>query len=131
MGVLNVLEVGQLLWWVDHNTATEGTVTVTSVEKSQFAVLYQGRTYVRPYSALGTKLFYTSQLPKREITTVKACSNCFLRYSGECTSLRNELCEDYRAKQTITKVEMDEWPTHGDATAFRIKKRKPIKKEKW
>ena len=144
-----MLVVGQFLWWVDHNTETEGKVIVTRVEKEYFSVKYKGKEIARPYSVLGTKLFYSPQLseisqatpkppqaasniPQEQSKPVtKACSNCFLHYSGECTSIRDELCEDYRARQVVSKEEMSDWPEYGDATAFRIKKRKPIKKEKW
>ena len=123
-----MLEVGQFLWWIDHNTKAEGKVVVTRVEKGYFSVKYKGKEIARPYSVLGTKLFYTPQLtqtvqptsePSQAISEIpheqsqpatKECSNCFLRYSGECTSIRNELCEDYRARQASSKEEMRYWP---------------------
>ena len=59
----------------------------------------------------------------------KSCANCFLRFSGECTSLREELCEDYRARQTIPQEEIDAWPEFGDVTTFRLRKYKELKKK--
>jgi hypothetical protein len=127
-----MLTVGQVLWWVDDRTNTEGTVTVVRVDKTQFAVKYKGKEYIRDYAVLGTKLFYTSQLSKENKPVEKSCTNCFLRYSGDCTSLRDEICEDYRMRQSIAKEEMAAWPEHGDATTFRLRKgRQFIKKEKF
>lgn len=126
------LKVGQTLWWVKHANGTEGTVTVTRLGASSFWVLYQGEEKERPYSILGEKLFFTSQLPKTESEPpVKSCENCFLRHSRECTSLSNIPCEDFRQRTRISREEMADWPTHGDATEFRMKKQKPIIKEKW
>ena len=132
-----MLKAGQTLWWVDRDKHIEGTVTVVKVEKTQFVVQFNGKEYTRDFSVIGNKLFYTSQLQMGELETapqpgVKSCATCFLRYSGECTSLKDELCGDYRAKQTIPQEEMEAWPEYGDATAFRIKSSKRIvKKEKF
>ena len=127
-----MIQVGQRLWWVDHSTNTEGTVIVQSTEESQFSVLYNGKIYYRPYSVLGEKLFESSQLRKSTpVSKANGCEKCFLRTSGECTRLSNVVCEDYRPTQSIEKSEQDSWPSHGDATSFRMQRRKPIKKEKW
>ena len=128
-----MVKVGQILWWVDRDRHTEGTVTVVRVEKSQFIVKYKGKEHTRDYSVIGNKLFFTSQLQKEKVedarkSNVKTCSNCFLRYSGECTSLRDELCEDYRTRQTIPQEEIDAWPEYGDVTTFRLRKCKELKK---
>ena len=51
-----------------------------------------------------------------------ACEICALRKNGTCGSLSNQLCEDYRPTQYISKEEMESFPEFGDATAFRLNK---------
>lgn len=51
-----------------------------------------------------------------------ACDICALRKNGTCGSLSNQLCEDYKPTQYISKEELDTFPEFGDATAFRLKK---------
>lgn len=156
-----MLRKGQTLWWVDHDSNTEGTVVVEDIENGRFSVLYNGKKYYRPYQVIGKKLFFSSQLenmrlfpeenekskgekaeegfPKEElrpdeIRTAErgpSCRDCFRYVSGECSSLGNALCEDYRPKQSVDETEKANWPEHGDATGFRMKRRKPIKLERY
>lgn len=51
-----------------------------------------------------------------------SCDICALRKNGTCGSLSNQLCEDYKPTQYISKEELDSFPEFGDATAFRLKK---------
>ena len=57
----------------------------------------------------------------------KSCDTCALRKNGSCTSLRNELCEDYRTLQTVTAEERNAYPQYGDAMAYRKKDRRHFK----
>lgn len=155
-----MLRKGQTLWWVDYESKTEGTVVVADIENQGFSVLYNGKKYYRPYQVIGKKLFFSSQLEnmrlfpeEKEQTEEKmageisenrllpeengtveqgpSCRDCFRRISGECSSLGNTLCEDYRPKQSVDEAERANWPEHGDATGFQMKRRKPIKLEKY
>ena len=156
-----MLRKGQTLWWVDYESKTEGTVVVADIENQGFSVLYNGKKYYRPYQVIGKKLFFSSQLenmrlfpeekerpkgdtaeeklPKKELRQGESgteeqepsCRDCFRRISGECSAFSNALCEDYRPKQSVDETEKANWPDHGDATGFRMKRRKPIKLEKY
>lgn len=68
---------------------------------------------------------------KENADQIPSCRNCFHRASGECTSLKNNLCEDYQRKQSVEESEKKNWPEYGDATTLRMKHRKPIKREKY
>lgn len=57
----------------------------------------------------------------------KSCETCALRRNGECGSLCNQLCEDYRALQSISAEERNAYPQYGDATALRKRDRKHFK----
>ena len=57
-----MLRKGQTLWWVDHDSNTEGTVVVEDIENGRFSVLYNEKKYYRPYQVIGKKLFFSSQL---------------------------------------------------------------------
>ena len=51
-----------------------------------------------------------------------SCDICALRKNGTCGSLSNQLCEDFKPTQFISKEDVDSFPEFGDATAFRLKK---------
>lgn len=57
----------------------------------------------------------------------KCCDTCALRKNGSCTSLRNELCEDYRTLQSVSAEERSTYPQYGDAMAYRKRDRKHFK----
>ena len=107
---------GQKLWWLDKKNWTEGTVTVVQQFDTYFVVEYNGKYYKRDYEVIGQKLFIEPQLRK-----IRNCDNCFRRHTGDCTSLSGNVCEDFIARQKMTKEEMDLWPEYGDATAFRLR----------
>ena len=54
----------------------------------------------------------------------KSCDTCALCKNGNCTSLRNQLCEEYRTLQRASPEERNAYPQYGDATAIRKKDRK-------
>lgn len=110
-----MLRVGQKLWGINKETNKEDVVEVVEINKDYFVVKYKEKKGKYPYYTLGKKFFFEPQRKKR------SCENCFLRFSGVCTSISNEICEDYRAKQEIPKEERDNWPAYGDVTAYKLR----------
>ena len=53
-----------------------------------------------------------------------SCEICALRKNGTCSSLSNQLCEDYRPTQCISKEEMESYPEYGLATSIRLRGKK-------
>ena len=49
-----------------------------------------------------------------------SCDICALRKNGSCGSLSNQLCEDYKPTQYISKEEMESYPEYGLATSIRM-----------
>lgn len=58
--------------------------------------------------------------PRRE----PSCEICALRKNGSCGSLKNQLCEDYRPTQYLSKTELDSFPKYGLATEIRMRGKK-------
>ena len=50
---------GQNLWYCNRDTGELGTVKVEYVYPGEFVIRYHRRNYRLPYSALGTRLFFT------------------------------------------------------------------------
>ena len=50
-----------------------------------------------------------------------SCQTCMRMANGECGGMSKEPCEDYRARYIATKMEQENAPKYGDATAFRIR----------
>ena len=53
-----------------------------------------------------------------------SCEICALRKNGTCSSLSNQLCEDYRPTQYISKEELNSYPKYGLATSIRLRGKK-------
>ncbi len=111
-----MIKVGQTLWEIHAKTKNEESVKVVHVSDTHFTVQYEGKTGQYPLSDINIR-FFTS--PQRK--SKPSCDNCFLRYSGACTSLSNDICDDYRARTIIPKNETESWPKYGDAIAIRKK----------
>ena len=58
------------------------------------------------------------------IKRIPSCDICALRKNGSCGSLSNQLCEDYRPTQYISKEELDSFPEFGLATSIRMRGKK-------
>ena len=121
-----MVSVGQMLWGVNKETDIEETVTVIEVDDNYFRVEYKGLKRRYPFSALNTIFFATSQRTQ-SITVKRSCNNCFLRYNGACTSLSENVCEDFRIRQILPQDEIDNWPKYGDATAYKLGDKKHFK----
>ena len=65
---------------------------------------------------------YNGEVHETFVERTPSCDICALRKNGTCGSLSNQLCEDYRPTQYISKEEMESFPEFGDATAFRLNK---------
>ena len=66
------------------------------------------------------------QEPKEKTETEpKLCRNCRFQLSGECSSW--DPCDDFQPIYRVSKSEMENWPTEGDATRFKQK----WKKDDW
>ena len=112
-----MVSVGQTLWGINKETGLEETVKVVEVSTNCFRVEYNGLKCRYPFSAINS-IFFAE--PRGKYTDKRECANCFLRYTGACTSLSEMVCEDFRAKQKFDQDEIDNWPKYGDATAYRI-----------
>lgn len=53
----------------------------------------------------------------------KTCNTCMLMKRGDCFG-KNDICEDYKHSPSVSEREKKTWPTYGDATAFRLGKRR-------
>lgn len=107
------------------------TVRLLDHSGTQIWVVYKGKTYTRPLTALQTTLFFEDPRPKdareapeppKEETPKKSCMNCKFQISGECTSW--DLCSDYSPAYIPSKAETDSWPCEGDATRFKRRGRR-------
>lgn len=121
-----MLSVGQTLWGVNKETGNEETVEVIEVNEEYFRVEYKGLRCRYPFSAINS-IFHVEPRKKKDAISEHKCDDCFLRYTGACTSLSNVVCEDFRARQTLPKSEIDNWPQYGDATAYKLRDRKHFK----
>ena len=117
---------GQTLWGINKETGKEETVTVIDVNTDSFRVEYNGLKCRYSFDAID-KIFYTEPRTLQNNVAERKCSNCFLRYKGECTSLGEVVCEDYRVRQKLDKEEIDNWPKYGDATAYKLNDRQHFK----
>ena len=57
----------------------------------------------------------------------KSCDTCALRKNGTCTSLQNQLCEEYKRLQYVSAEERNAYPQYGDASAIRRRDRRHFK----
>lgn len=123
-----MLTVGQTLWGINKETGEEDTVEVVKVTEEWFRVEYKGKTGKYPLSAINTK-FFTTPRNKDVIEEAEenSCANCYYRNNGECPSLANVICEEYRRKLTIPYDEIANWPEYGDVTAYRLRDKKHFK----
>lgn len=121
-----MVTVGQTLYGINKETGMEETVKVISVNPDNFRVEYKGKKKHYQYSALNS-IFHTEPRAKKNTRAEKKCDNCFYRYTGDCTSLSNVVCEDFRAKQTVDQDELENRPKYGDATAYRFGDREHFK----
>ena len=121
-----MISVGQTLWGVNKETDTEETVNVIEISNNYFRVEYKGLKRRYPFSALNT-IFFAAPQRTQNAVVVRTCDNCFLRYNGTCTSLSENVCEDFRAKQMLPQDEIDNWPKYGDATAYKLGDKKHFK----
>lgn len=119
-----MVSIGQILWGINKETGIEETVKVIDVNTDWFRVEYNGLKCRYPFSAVNSILFTE---PRKKHTDKRECDNCFLRYSGACTSLSNVVCDDFRVKQTVPQDEIDSWPKYGDATAYKLGDKKHFK----
>lgn len=53
-----------------------------------------------------------------------SCDICAFRKNGECGSLSNQLCEDYKPTQHLTSEEIASFPKYGLATEYRMRRKK-------
>ena len=118
--------VGQTLWGINKETGMEETVKVIEVNKGNFRIEYKGLKKYYPFTVLNS-IFYTEPRTIQKKQTEKKCDNCFLKHTGECTSLSGVVCDDYRAKQTLDQNDIDNWPKYGDATAYKMRDRQHFK----
>lgn len=58
------------------------------------------------------------------VNRTASCEICALRKNGTCSSLSNQLCEDYRPTQYISKEELNSYPEYGLATSIRLRGKK-------
>ena len=84
-----------------------------ATNKQNVAVMKEEKTEKRFFEPIG----------KQE----KSCGTCALRKNGNCTSLCNQLCEDYRTLQTVSTEERNAYPQYGDAMAYRKRDRRHFK----
>ena len=107
------------------------TVRLLDYSETHIWVVYRGKTYTRPLTALQTTLFFEDPRPKDACETPappkqeppkKSCMNCKFQISGECTSW--DLCSDYQPAYIPSKAETDNWPKEGDATRFKRRGRR-------
>ena len=121
-----MVSIGQTLWGINKETGTEETVKVIAVDEEGFRVEYNGLKCRYLFSAINS-IFFTQPKSKQHNVTEMKCSNCFLRYTGACTSLAEIACEDYRVRQVLDQEEIDNWPKYGDATAYRLSDKQHFK----
>ena len=121
-----MVSVGQTLWGINKETGIEETVEVIEVGTDYFRVAYKGLKCRYPFSAVNS-IFHTEPRKKQINIAERKCSNCFLRYTGDCSSLTDVVCEDYRVRQVLPQDDIDNWPKYGDATAYKLGDRKHFK----
>ena len=56
-------------------------------------------------------------------SNAKSCNTCMLMKRGECFG-KKEICPDYKHSPSVSEKEKENWPTYGDATAFKLGKRR-------
>ena len=54
----------------------------------------------------------------------KSCNTCMLMKRGDCSGLQNKVCDDYKHSPSVSEREKENWPAYGDATAFKLGKRR-------
>ncbi|MBQ9929672.1 MAG: hypothetical protein IJO72_02695 [Oscillospiraceae bacterium] len=122
-----MVSVGQILWGINKETGVEETVEVIEVGADYFRVVYNGLKCRYPFSAVNS-IFYTEPRKKQNNTAERKCDNCFLRYTGNCSSLAEVVCEDFRVRQVLPQEDIDNWPKYGDATAYKLGDKQRFKK---
>ena len=121
-----MVSVGQTLWGINKETGLEETVEVIEVGENYFRVAYKGLKCRYPFSSINS-IFHTERRKKQNGIGDRTCDNCFLRYTGSCSSLAGVACEDFRARQVLPQDEIDNWPQYGDATAYKLRDKRHFK----
>lgn len=67
-----------------------------------------------------------SHIEKNDIkeSNKKSCNTCMLMKRGDCSGLQNKVCDDYKHSPSVSEREKENWPKYGDATAFKLGKRR-------
>lgn len=108
-----------------HTTPAKAKLAFAPQDTKRNAPFYQSKK--KPKDRNPPKAAPYRPSAEHLLKTGKSCDRCALRKSGECSRLTNEVCEDYRALQFISRAEADYFPEYGDAVAIRKRDRKHFK----
>jgi hypothetical protein len=108
--------------------STGEKVIIKSVTTDRIWVEYRGKIYKRPKSIIGTKLFFEKtdgQLLKPKVSQnyEYKCRDCMVYRRGDCFG-KMHLCDDFIASPNISRQEMDNWPSMGDASRYKARSRR-------
>lgn len=101
-------------------------ILATEVKKSKYAEMKQARSSDRQENipkdrdrSFAVSMPTFEEEPEAE---QRLCRNCRFQLSGECSSW--EICDDFQPIYRVSRSEMENWPTEGDATRFKQKWKK-------